>query len=87
MCQSRHADAQVLDYGASEGCNPHAALRAAVPINAMAEVNAMVDGWMGEDWFHNGAFSKDSLTNIRNQEATRGSDIGWSSDHYETFGQ
>ncbi len=47
----------------------------------------MVDGWMGEDWFHNGAFSKDSLTNIRNQEATRGSDIGWSSDHYETFGQ
>jgi hypothetical protein len=36
--------------------NPHPALRAAVPINAM------VDGWMGDDWFHNGAFRQDSLT-------------------------
>ena len=30
--------------------HPHPALRAAVPINAM------VDGWRGDDWFHNGAF-------------------------------
>jgi putative CocE/NonD family hydrolase len=30
--------------------HPRPALRAAVPINAM------VDGWMGDDWFHNGAF-------------------------------
>ncbi|MEA3151554.1 MAG: uncharacterized protein QOD56_2493, partial [Gammaproteobacteria bacterium] len=29
--------------------HPHPALRAAVPINAM------VDGWMGDDWFHLGA--------------------------------
>ena len=28
--------------------HPHPALRAAVPINAM------VDGWRGDDWFHNG---------------------------------
>jgi putative CocE/NonD family hydrolase len=30
--------------------NPHPALKAAVPMMAM------VDGWMGDDWFHNGAF-------------------------------
>jgi putative CocE/NonD family hydrolase len=30
--------------------NPHPALKVAVPINPM------VDGWMGDDWFHNGAF-------------------------------
>jgi hypothetical protein len=46
--------------------NPHPALRAAVPINAM------VDGWMGDDWFHKGAFRQDSLTYAHGQEATRG---------------
>jgi len=30
--------------------NPHPALKAAVPINPM------VDTWLGDDWFHNGAF-------------------------------
>ena len=30
--------------------NPHPALKAAVP------ESPMVDGWMGDDWFHNGAF-------------------------------
>jgi hypothetical protein len=30
--------------------HPHPALRAAVPINPL------VDGWMGDDWFHMGAF-------------------------------
>ena len=45
--------------------NPHPALRAAVPINAM------VDGWMGDDWFHNGAFRLDSLTYFHGQEANR----------------
>ncbi len=30
--------------------NPHPALKVAVPMNPM------VDGWMGDDWFHNGAF-------------------------------
>src|ERR1700722_6074012 len=42
--------------------NPHPALRAAVPINAM------VDGWRGDDWFHNGAFRLDSLTYFHDQE-------------------
>ena len=30
--------------------NPHPAVKAAVP------ESPMVDGWMGDDWFHNGAF-------------------------------
>jgi uncharacterized protein len=30
--------------------DPHPALKAAVPVNPLA------DGWLGDDWFHNGAF-------------------------------
>ncbi len=59
--------------------NPHPALRAAVPINAM------VDGWMGDDWFHQGAFRQDSLTYFHDQEASRRSDIKWWSDHYDDY--
>ncbi|MBN2244106.1 MAG: CocE/NonD family hydrolase [Acidobacteria bacterium] len=35
--------------------DPHPALKAAVP------VNPMVDGWMGDDWFHYGAFRQMAL--------------------------
>ena len=35
--------------------HPHPALKAAVP------QSPMVDGWMGDDWFHNGAFRVSSL--------------------------
>ena len=35
--------------------NPHPALKAAVP------ESPMVDGWMGDDWFHNGAFRVSSF--------------------------
>lgn len=35
--------------------NPHPALKAAVP------QSPMVDGWMGDDWFHNGAFRNPSF--------------------------
>jgi hypothetical protein len=59
--------------------HPHPALKAAVPINAM------VDGWRGDDWFHNGAFRQDSLTYAHDQEATRGNDISWWSDHYDDY--
>jgi uncharacterized protein len=59
--------------------HPHPALRAAVPINAM------VDGWRGDDWFHNGAFRQDSLTYIHDQEATRASDVTWWTDHYDDY--
>ncbi len=59
--------------------NPHPALRAAVPINAM------VDGWRGDDWFHNGAFRLDSLTYFHGQEATRDSAVAWWTDHYDDY--
>ena len=35
--------------------NPHPALKAVVA------QSPMVDGWMGDDWFHNGAFRVNSL--------------------------
>jgi hypothetical protein len=59
--------------------HPHPALRAAVPINAM------VDGWMGDDWFHKGAFRLASLTYAHDQEATLSSGLKWWSDHFDDF--
>jgi len=59
--------------------HPHPALRAAVPINAM------VDGWMGDDWFHHGAFRQSSLEYAHDQEATRASSEKWWSDHYDDY--
>ena len=59
--------------------NPHPALKAAVPINAM------VDGWRGDDWFHNGAFRQDSLIYAHDQEASRGSSIHWWTTHYDAY--
>ena len=47
---------------------PHPALKATVPFAPM------VDGWMGDDWFHNGAFrAEGALEFTYNQQATRGS--------------
>src|SRR5580658_10176318 len=59
--------------------NPHPALKAAVPINAM------VDGWRGDDWFHNGAFRLDSLTYFHGQESSRAGDLPWWTDHYDDY--
>jgi len=60
--------------------NPHPALKAAVPINPM------VDGWMGDDWFHKGAFRQDgTLQYIYEQESTRGDDLTWALDHYDSY--
>ncbi len=59
--------------------HPHPALRAVVPINAM------VDGWRGDDWFHNGAFRQDSFVYAHDQEATRDSGIKWWSDYYDDY--
>ena len=47
--------------------NPHPALKVSVPMNPM------VDGWMGDDWFHNGAFRQQMMPYIHDQEATRAS--------------
>lgn len=62
--------------------NPHPALKVSVPMNPM------VDGWMGDDWFHNGAFRQVGLSYIYEQEATRdNSELWWSTnyDDYDTF--
>lgn len=45
--------------------NPHPALKVSVPMNPM------VDGWRGDDWFHNGAFRQIGLSYIWEQVATR----------------
>ncbi len=45
--------------------HPHPALKVSVPMNPM------VDGWMGDDWFHNGAFRQQNLPYIYEQEGTR----------------
>jgi putative CocE/NonD family hydrolase len=46
--------------------DPHPALKAAVPMSPM------VDGWRGDDWFHNGAFRTGNLEYIGGQTAARG---------------
>jgi uncharacterized protein len=48
--------------------HPHPALKVSVPMNPM------VDGWMGDDWFHNGAFREQNLPYIYEQEGTREND-------------
>src|SRR3954468_5644901 len=45
--------------------NPHPALKVSVPMNPM------VDGWMGDDWFHNGAFRQQNMPYIYEQAGTR----------------
>ncbi|HWF87469.1 MAG TPA: CocE/NonD family hydrolase, partial [Pyrinomonadaceae bacterium] len=59
--------------------NPHPALKVSVPMNPM------VDGWMGDDWFHNGAFRQQGMSYIYDQEATRANDIEWWTSHYDDY--
>ncbi len=59
--------------------NPHPALKVSVPMNPM------VDGWMGDDWFHNGAFRETMMSYIYEQEATRTSEIKWWNSHYDDY--
>src|SRR6266850_2259324 len=59
--------------------NPHPALKVAVPMNPM------VDGWMGDDWFHNGAFRQQNMAYIYEQEATRKSEAKWWTSHFDEY--
>jgi uncharacterized protein len=59
--------------------NPHPALKVSVPMNPM------VDGWMGDDWFHNGAFRETMMSYIYDQEATRMSEEKWWNSHYDDY--
>jgi putative CocE/NonD family hydrolase len=47
--------------------DPHPALKVAVPMSPM------VDGWRGDDWFHNGAFRLPNLSYISGQTTAKGS--------------
>ena len=51
--------------------HPHPALKVAVPMNPM------VDGWRGDDWFHNGAFRQFGLSYIWEQIASRDASVPW----------
>ena len=62
--------------------NPHPALKAVVPMNPM------VDGWRGDDWFHNGAFRQQNMPYIYEQDGARSnSEKWWSSvaDDYDLY--
>jgi len=59
--------------------NPHPALKVAVPMNPM------VDGWIGDDWFHNGAFRQQMMPFIYDQAGTRANEITWWRSHYDDY--
>jgi uncharacterized protein len=59
--------------------NPHPALKVSVPMNPM------VDGWMGDDWFHYGAFRQQNMPYIYDQEADRKSEVKWWTSHFDDY--
>ncbi len=59
--------------------DPHPALKVSVPMNPM------VDGWVGDDWFHNGAFRQINVSWIYDQVATRKGDAKWWTSHHDTY--
>ena len=60
--------------------HPHPALKVAVPFAPM------IDGWMGDDWFHNGAFRQQgTLSYTYEQEATRKGNAKWWSGFRDTY--
>ncbi len=62
--------------------NPHPALKVAAPMSPM------VDGWMGDDWFHFGAFRQTNFDYFTEQTTAKGSGhsiVRQSYDDYENF--
>ncbi len=59
--------------------NPHPALRAAVP------ECPMVDGWKGDDWFHNGAFRQANFDYFYGQTTARGAGKSIARGVYEDY--
>ncbi|GAC1608930.1 MAG: CocE/NonD family hydrolase [Aquirhabdus sp.] len=59
--------------------NPHPALKVAVPMNPM------VDGWMGDDWFHNGAFRQHNMSYVLEQVVTRKNEAKWFVSNYYDY--
>jgi hypothetical protein len=61
--------------------HPHPALKVTVPMNPM------VDGWMGDDWFHHGAFREINLPYIHDQVATRDNSAHWWTSNADDYAQ
>lgn len=59
--------------------NPHPALKVSVPMNPM------VDGWMGDDWFHHGAFRQINMSYMLEQVVTRRNDAKWFTGTYDDY--
>lgn len=59
--------------------DPHPALKAAVPMSAM------VDGWRGDDWFHNGAFRLPMLNYFAKQTTARGNGPSLATGVYDDY--
>ncbi|UAK24290.1 CocE/NonD family hydrolase [Sphingomonas nostoxanthinifaciens] len=63
--------------------DPHPALKVAAP------ESPMVDGWMGDDWFHYGAFRQDgALGYVIGQESPKGADAAFitsNADDYDAY--
>ena len=59
--------------------DPHPALKVAVP------QGPLVDAWMGDDWFHYGAFRNLMLGYIHMQTAQRGAGVVHPSDTYDKY--
>jgi putative CocE/NonD family hydrolase len=59
--------------------NPHPALKAAAPMSPM------VDGWMGDDWFHHGAFRQPNFDYITGQTMVRGAGDGVQRQGYDDY--
>ena len=59
--------------------HPHPALKVSVPIAPM------VDTWMGDDWFHNGAFREEMTSYIYTQETSKSSNLDWWSGYYDDY--
>jgi uncharacterized protein len=59
--------------------HPHPALKCVVPMNAQ------VDGWRGDDWFHNGAFRQPNMSYIYDQIGTRSNSAIWLHSNFDDY--
>lgn len=59
--------------------HPHPALKVSVPIAPM------VDTWMGDDWFHQGAYREEMTSYVYTQEASKSSSIDWWTGFYDDY--
>src|ERR1700691_3672236 len=59
--------------------DPHPALKVAAP------ESPMVDGWMGDDWFHYGAFRQNNIDYFAGQTVARGKGVTLARENYDDY--